>query len=452
MDKKKVLILAYDFPPYVSVGALRPSAWLKYFPENGIYPIVVTRQWSNLYKNHLDYIAPSESLETKIESSSEFTVIRSPYLPNIANRLLLRYGNTRFKLFRKCISAYYEIMQYFFVVGPKKQIYRAAKQYLKNNPVDVIIATGEPFVLFKYAANLSKKFQIPWVADYRDPWSQDKDRDVFPGATTINKFVEKLCLKSASAICTVSPFFQEQIESLIKNKPFWIIPNGYDSEIPLLSSENKQNGKIFSIALAGTISDWHPVASFLSVLSKTLKIDTIDAIDLHLYGINKTESIERLLVEQFPDLRNRLTIHARLQNIELARQLSSHNCLLLFNNYTNIGTKIYDYLALRRKIMFCYTNDFEAEQLRQQYFNIESTAKSNDHLQADLIQKTNSGVLVRDAQHLEEVLLDLYAEFKQNGYIQCDSVGIEELSRQSQTKVLAENLLELINNQYRERN
>lgn len=44
---KKVLILAYDFPPYVSVGGLRPYSWYKYFKEFGLYPIVVTRQWEN---------------------------------------------------------------------------------------------------------------------------------------------------------------------------------------------------------------------------------------------------------------------------------------------------------------------------------------------------------------------------------------------------------------------
>jgi hypothetical protein len=42
---KKVLILAYDFPPYVSVGGLRPHAWYNYLKEFGVEPIVVTRQW-----------------------------------------------------------------------------------------------------------------------------------------------------------------------------------------------------------------------------------------------------------------------------------------------------------------------------------------------------------------------------------------------------------------------
>ena len=83
---KKVLILAYDFPPYVSVGGLRPYSWYKYFKEFGLYPIVVTRQWSNKYGNHLDYIAPSETNETIIEETEYGKIIRTPYKPNLSNR------------------------------------------------------------------------------------------------------------------------------------------------------------------------------------------------------------------------------------------------------------------------------------------------------------------------------------------------------------------------------
>ena len=84
---KKVLILAYDFPPYASVGALRPYSWYKYLHEFGIYPVVVTRQWNNKYGNHLDYIASGYSSQPVIEESERGTIIRTPYFPNLANKL-----------------------------------------------------------------------------------------------------------------------------------------------------------------------------------------------------------------------------------------------------------------------------------------------------------------------------------------------------------------------------
>lgn len=53
---KKVLILAYDFPPYVSVGGMRPYNWYRYLKEFDVEPVVITRQWENKHGNQLDYI------------------------------------------------------------------------------------------------------------------------------------------------------------------------------------------------------------------------------------------------------------------------------------------------------------------------------------------------------------------------------------------------------------
>ncbi|UPT66320.1 MAG: hypothetical protein M0D57_17885 [Sphingobacteriales bacterium JAD_PAG50586_3] len=158
---KKVLILAYDFPPYVSVGALRPHSWYKYFPESGIYPVVVTRQWGNKYKSNLDYIAAGDSTNVIEEVGEHGTILRAPYKPNFANRLLLKYGDSKYSLLRKGVSAYYEIIQYLTHKGPKASLFYAADEYLKNNKVDCIIATAEPYVLLKYASALGKKHNTP---------------------------------------------------------------------------------------------------------------------------------------------------------------------------------------------------------------------------------------------------------------------------------------------------
>ena len=43
---KKVLILAYFYPPANYAGSYRAISWTKYFHQYGYYPIVVTRQWT----------------------------------------------------------------------------------------------------------------------------------------------------------------------------------------------------------------------------------------------------------------------------------------------------------------------------------------------------------------------------------------------------------------------
>src|SRR5688572_5192581 len=128
---KKVLILAYDFPPYVSVGGIRPFNWYKFLPESGIHPVVVTRQWVNKYRDYRDYISKSESDEVIIESDEMRTIVKTPYIPNIANRILLKHGESKYRFIRRLISAFYELGQFIFPMGSKYQLYKAANEYLK---------------------------------------------------------------------------------------------------------------------------------------------------------------------------------------------------------------------------------------------------------------------------------------------------------------------------------
>ena len=127
------MILAYDFPPYVSVGGLRPFSWYKYFKEFDVYPIVITRNWSTHHGSQLDYIEASDSLETIIEETEVATLIKTPYKPNLANKIMLKYGDSKYKLIRKGISAYYEFAQFIFNVGPKANLFFTADEYLKKN-------------------------------------------------------------------------------------------------------------------------------------------------------------------------------------------------------------------------------------------------------------------------------------------------------------------------------
>ena len=67
-----------------------------------------------------------------------------------------------------------EITKYrTFIADHTRELFYEADNYLSKNKVDFIIATGEPWVSFRYAHLLSKKHNIPWASDYRDGWNTD---------------------------------------------------------------------------------------------------------------------------------------------------------------------------------------------------------------------------------------------------------------------------------------
>lgn len=442
---KKLLILAYDFPPYVSVGGLRPYNWFRYMKEFGLEPIVITRQWSNQYGNHLDYIAPGISADTIIEKSEFGTVIRAPYNPNLSNRLLLKHGEKKFKLLRKSISGFYEFVQFLYPVGPKIELYKAARQYLKAHKVDAIIATGDPFILFHYANKLSKEFNTHWIADYRDPWSQDISLQKKHWLRIFSTYQEKRLLKNVKRVITVSEFVAQKIPTN-HIEDIYILPNGYDPELIEQAAAITQQNEVLSIGYAGTIYNWHPIESFLKSLNEWILEKSEHSIRLNFYGVNNQSDIEQLINTKFASLIPVVNFFKRMPNKDLLNKLGEDNVLLLFNYYSFMGTKIYDYLGMKRKILFCFTNDEEALILKEKFYDIDESSSPNFRLQADLIEQTESGILVKNNKHLKEVLTELSEEFFKTGRINCNSKKFERFSRKLQTKKLSELLFQSIEN------
>ncbi len=433
---KKLLILAYDFPPYVSVGGLRPLNWHRHLKESGIEPVVITRQWANTHGNHLDYISPGTS-PLVIEEKSEFgTIFRTPYHPNLSNRLLLKYGHSRFKVVRKLISGFYEFTQFLAPTGPKSGLYNFAREYLKENKVDAIIATGDPFVLFSYASKLSKEFDIPWIADYRDPWSQNFSSKKGNFQRKFDLFFEKKIVKTSSILITVDTLFKLKLRQLFQEKTIEILPNGFDEEEIVRCSKIHQNSSQLTFSFIGTIYKWHPLELILNDFSNFAKSHPEKPFILKFYGTNCPDRIEQLVESNYSDLKNKVILYNKLPNGELLQSLAKDNVLLLFNYYNFTGTKIYDYLGLKRKIVLCYSDSEEARILKDKYYfhSIETDILP----QIDIINATKSGIIVRDSPHLLSTIEQLWKEFQSTGKIACNSIGVEKYSRKIQVEKLAE--------------
>jgi glycosyltransferase involved in cell wall biosynthesis len=435
---KKIIILAYDFPPYISVGALRPNAWFKYFHEFGFHPIVVTRQWDNKYGDFRDYIAPSKSNETIIEEHTHGTIIRAPYFPNWSNRLILKNGDKKWKLARKAYSAAIEYGQYILPIGPKRSIFLSSKEYLKKNKVDVILATGDPFVLFHYANELSQEFNVPWVADYRDPWTLNSDEKKFWIEKKIQGFLEKKVVTKACCISVVSEFVKYKIEQVVKLKQqsFLILPNGYDDEVINKVKDIPQSRSELTISLVGSLYDWHPYEHFLATCAKFIEQKN-QKIKFKFYGTNRKTELEHITQNKFPILKNHVEIIGKMPNEQLLKELAKDNVMLLFNYYSYMGTKIFDYLGINRKILLCFTEDKEAQKLKSTYYKVNENENFSGSLQADLIQETKSGIIVKDASELFTILEELCHEFSLFNEIKFSSINTDNHSRKNYVKGLA---------------
>jgi glycosyltransferase involved in cell wall biosynthesis len=432
------LILAYDFPPLVSVGGLRPYSWYRYLKQFGVDPTVITRQWSNHYGSALDYVATSDAKEVVVEASKFGTILRTPYEPNLSNRLLQR-SRTRFRLIRRAITAWYEVGQYILPIGPRRRLFSTARSHLLQHGADVIVATGEPFVLFMYASQLSKEFGIPWIADYRDPWTHDRTRLPWRVSRRWNATLEARFTASSSAITTVSEFVRDLIVTLVRGKAIHIVPNGYDPEVVSRARGIEQGTEKFTIAFMGTIYDGYPLESVLSACNQFVGRTCDARLELRFVGINRQDEVRAMVESRYPALISFVTFFRKAPNAEIIETLATANAFLLFNDFAYIGTKIYDYLALKRMILLCFSDDIPTtRKVRREFYDVDEAGRMNRRVQEDMIRATQSGLVIRDEKHLLDTLSDLYREFLENGRIACNPVGIETHSRESHTRKMAE--------------
>ncbi|MBA3706418.1 MAG: hypothetical protein H0W84_11145, partial [Bacteroidetes bacterium] len=275
----------------------------------------------------------------------------------------------------------------------------------------------------------------PWIADYRDLWSQDKRHGIiFKNWYTL---FEKKIVRTSSSIITVSDFLKNRISILIKNKEILILPNGYDPEAIEDIKDIPQQSDVLSISFIGVIYKWYPVKSFLTEVAHFIRNKKNASIHINFYGINLATELQGFISDDFPELKKHVNIYPKIPNDELLKKLAKDNVMLLFNSYAYAGTKIYDYIGIKRTILLCYTDDDEANKLKSQYYRVKETEGFSNQLQEDLINETNSGYAIKNAAHLRVVLEQLYDEFNKKGYIECHTINAENYSRKHQVKQLA---------------
>ncbi|MEJ2628853.1 MAG: hypothetical protein P8078_09880, partial [bacterium] len=152
--------------------------WLKftkYLPEFGIKPYILT-----VDVKYASYFQVDESLKKDIPPDITVFTTKSFEALNILSTLIggknVPYGgftNVNKRSFLQYILRF--IRGNFFIpdarVGWNGFAYRKAKDIIKKYKIDTIITTSPPHSTQLIGLKLKKKFNIPWIADFRDPWT-----------------------------------------------------------------------------------------------------------------------------------------------------------------------------------------------------------------------------------------------------------------------------------------
>jgi len=105
----------------------------------------------------------------------------------------------------------------------------AACRRIPRDDVDVILATGTPFITFRLAKRLSDSFGCPYVLDYRDPWTGNPHADRPPSRSTIQEET-KLLAQCAAATIVSHSWALEMNRTFNLGTKLHVVSNGYDPE------------------------------------------------------------------------------------------------------------------------------------------------------------------------------------------------------------------------------
>ena len=222
---RKVLIIAYYFPPMGLSGVQRTVKFAKYLPQFGWQPTVLT-------VNPTGYYALDESLLKEVEEAG-VEIVRTNSLD--VNRLLRKKGVVKMpsERIRKMLQFFGDT---FFIpdtkIGWKRRALRKAQDILQREKFDLLFATAPPQTDFLIGTALKKKTQIPLVVDYRDSWLQYPYK-FFP--TPLHRYLhyrlEKRVLKAADHVLVTHRRVKENLikrHASLRYHDVTILSQGYD--------------------------------------------------------------------------------------------------------------------------------------------------------------------------------------------------------------------------------
>ncbi len=429
---KRVLIITYYWPPVGGAGVQRWLKHTKYLREFGWEPVIYTAA-------NPDLSVRDDSLLADIQPGQEVlsTRVWEPYdlyrrftgaAPTDAVGHGFTDGGQKKGLTQR---AGMWVRANFFIPDARRFWIRPSVQflsgYLKDHPVDAIISTGPPQTTHLIALKLHAATGISWVADFRDPWTNNDFFARLPLTRWARRIHEKLevkVLKSANSVVTVSKSWAAEMEERSGRKVD-VITNGYDADD--FQAKAQTDERRFILLHAGSMytdrnpeAFWQAIAGLLQAhpeLAAVLRIQLVGNIDAGVMSAARDAGVAPAV---------EVTGYESHANVLLRMQRAAV-LLLLLNDAPDvqgrIPGKLFEYLAADRPVLCIGEPDWDS---------------------ASIINTCNAGVNVRfgDADKMAAAIYNWYLQWKA-GDLPSHEGSIQAYSRKSCAKAYADLLAQL---------
>jgi len=344
---KKILIITYYWPPCGGVGVQRWLRFVKYLPQYGWEPVVLTTTDG-------DY--PALDISLLVDVSEDIKVIRTktPTFGNLYRKVgesKIPHGSLEVNSEDPWLKKLSIWIRLNLVIPDARRIwnrfaFHAAKRELRKNKYDAVVTTGPPHSTHLVGLKLKRKFNINWLVDLRDPWTQMgylKNVKRLKLTSFYDKKLENKVVKKCDTVIAAS---QKIIADLnCSSCKIHLITNGFDPDDYIRIKKSRFDDN-FNLNYFGTLP---PESNPVSVLKaiKQLHGKGITDIKMNFWG-NISEEVKKKL--KILDQLDIIRFHQHVSHKEaIELMVNSSLLLLMINNVKNnegiITAKIFEYMG-----------------------------------------------------------------------------------------------------------
>lgn len=367
---KKVLIIAYGFPPIAYVGVYRTLRFCKYLPGKGWLPEVITIKGDGQIFNNYSLLKKIPE-EIKIHRTNIIDVWRKIQYKRIresdakdADALQnppqkkegLEAVTEKVKnVVVSLILNIFSIPDHMLLWVPFATA-RGIKLMCKDN-YDVIYTTSPPHSEHLVGLILSAVSKKPWIADCRDPISDNFSlRDLSRFHYLSNKYLEKIIIRYADKVIIASDLYSRKLKERYPafSHKITVIMNGFDPE--LFEKVEASGFDKFTIIYTGSMYGTIRPDFFLKGLKKWVEskdtgVRSETQFLIHGWRNNRAELISKEL-----GIEDIVKIHGYIPQEEIIQKQKGAHLLLLVIGFDErskgvVTSKFFEYIATGRPII-----------------------------------------------------------------------------------------------------
>lgn len=279
-----------------------------------------------------------------------------------------------------------------------------------RTPIDVLVATGNPFSSFEVARKAAEATAVPFVLDYRDAWTLDQFAEVeaFPPDSPVWR-AEAGVIEGAARIVYVNAaqraWYADRFPMAAGR--MMVVENGYDPELLGPLDVDGGPGAPLRLGYVGTITRHLPWRELLAAWGAVSQQPPLDDAVVELYGYlgffsHTADPLATLLDRDEPHAR--VSYRGSLPKERVGDAYRSLDVLLLVTPSSRYITcqKVYEYMAFGKPIVSVNEPKADARTPLREYPLSFEPERLEPSLVGQALERAAAAALERDPSLIEE--------------------------------------------------